>query len=40
MENGRLEYLEPGESRKFDLDIEFIHGKDKINSLINDINMP
>lgn len=39
MEKGRLEYLEPGESREFDLDIEFIHGMDKINSLIKNINM-
>jgi hypothetical protein len=37
-EKGTLEFLEPGESRVFNLDIEFIHGIDKINSLTKQIS--
>lgn len=36
--NGTLEFLEPGETRDFDLTIEFSHGADEIDSLIKKIN--
>lgn len=36
--NGILEYLEPGEIRKFDLTIELLNGIDEINGLIKNIN--
>lgn len=36
--NKTLEYLEPGEIKKFDLEIEIVDGKDKIDTLIKEIN--
>ena len=33
-----LEYLEPGETRNFDLTIEFLNGNDEINALTTKIN--
>ena len=37
-QNNTLEYLEPGEIKRFDLDIEIVKGADKINALIKEIN--
>lgn len=37
-EDGDLEYLEPGESKKFDLIIEIVDGLDNIDLLIKEIN--
>ena len=36
--NGILEYLEPGEIRRFDLTIELLNGSDEVGSLIKNIN--
>lgn len=36
--NGILEYLEPGEVRKFDLTIEVLNGMEEIEALIKNIN--
>jgi len=37
-EDGNLEYLKPGESKKFDLIIEIVDGLDNIDLLIKEIN--
>lgn len=37
-QNGALEYLAPGEIKKFDLVIEIVDGTDNVNTLINGIN--
>jgi len=36
--SGILEYLEPGETRKFDLTIELLNGLDEIDTLIKNTN--
>lgn len=36
--NNELEYLEPGEIKKFDVEIEIVDGEDKINELTKEIN--
>jgi hypothetical protein len=35
--NGNLEYLEPGEIKRFDLVVEIVDGTDRINALIKEI---
>ena len=37
-EDVTLEYLEPGESKKFDLMIEIVEGLDNIDKLMKEIN--
>ena len=37
-QNDTLEYLEPGETKRFDLTIEIVDGADEINAIIKEIN--
>lgn len=37
IDNGTLEYIEPGETRNFNLTLEFLHGLDEIDSLTKKI---